>query len=149
MGPEDPQISAGATTRRSFLDYLMGLVMATVATGTLYPVARYLWPTGSGGATTGPAKFPLEDFPEGTGKVVRYHGKPTVIIRRDKAVYALSAVCPHLGCLVKYDKLKNQLICPCHAASFDVRGNLLGGPSPSPLPTFSAKISGETIVVEG
>lgn len=60
----------------------------------------------------------------------------------DKLV-ALSAVCPHLGCAIGWDK--NNFICPCHDSKFDPDGKVLGGPSkramdPLPLEIKNGKI---------
>lgn len=52
-------------------------------------------------------------------------------------VTALSATCPHLGCVVDYQPAASEFQCPCHEAFFTKDGALVSGPSPrglDPLP---------------
>jgi menaquinol-cytochrome c reductase iron-sulfur subunit len=51
-------------------------------------------------------------------------------------VEALQVVCPHMGCFIEYRKTREggKFFCPCHGASFDLRGNRLEKPSQSPRP---------------
>jgi Rieske Fe-S protein len=53
-------------------------------------------------------------------------------------VEALSAICPHLGCAVAYDRDGKKFLCPCHNSAWDAQGQLTGaGPAKralDPLP---------------
>ena len=136
--------------RRSFLNYCLGASMATLGGATLYAGGRYLLPPGAFGAEGGggAVRLPLSDVPVGSAKMFRYEGKPSVAIRvNEKTVRALSAVCTHLGCIVKWDGAKQQLICPCHVAAFDSNGNVVGGPAPKPLQSLGAKIVQDEIII--
>ena len=42
---------------------------------------------------------------------------------------ARSAVCPHLGCAVGFDRVANNYLCPCHDSRFALDGAKLTGPS--------------------
>ena len=42
---------------------------------------------------------------------------------------ARSAVCPHLGCAVSFDRGQNNYLCPCHDSRFALDGAKLSGPS--------------------
>ncbi len=59
-------------------------------------------------------------------------------LRRDeRGVHALSAVCPHLGCAVGFDRRAGEFRCPCHDSAFAVSGERRSGPSErglDPLP---------------
>ncbi|MFQ6112169.1 MAG: ubiquinol-cytochrome c reductase iron-sulfur subunit [Nitrospinota bacterium] len=137
-------------SRRSFLDSLLGGMIAVLVGATLYPIVRYLWPhQRKGGARGQTLSFPLAQLPVGSARFLRFRGEPAVVIRTEGAVYALSAVCTHLGCIVKWDEARGQLACPCHAAYFDVNGNVLAGPAPRPLPSFEVRVVGEKIVLGG
>ena len=69
----------------------------------------------------------LSDMPEvGVKKIALYFtpgGKADarVFVKRgpDGSLTAFSAVCTHLGCVVNYDRLKDQFICPCHGGIYD------------------------------
>lgn len=42
---------------------------------------------------------------------------------------ARSAICPHLGCAVAFDRAANNYLCPCHDSRFALDGTKLTGPS--------------------
>ncbi len=66
-------------------------------------------------------------------------GKPTIAFYHEGKIKALSAVCTHLGCIVKWIPGEAILFCPCHAAKFDTSGRVLAGPPPAPLPVYLVK----------
>src|SRR5258707_739096 len=65
----------------------------------------------------------------------------------DGNFYALSQVCTHQGCTVLYDESQNDIACPCHGSTFDVHGNVLGGPAPSPLLEYATSLNGSMLHV--
>lgn len=143
-------MSGNERTRRGFLDMALGLLGAISAIGVVYPVGMYLWPRvdKKEGGEARSMKLPVGDVPIGEAKFIRFLNKPAVIMRpNEQEIYALSAVCTHLGCVVKWNDAGKDLFCPCHGGKFDVKGNVLGGPPPRPLPAFTAKIENEYIVV--
>lgn len=136
--------------RRSFLNYCLGASMVALGGAAFYVGGRYLLPPGAFSAQVGGAavRLPLSEVPVGSAKMFRYEGKPSVAIRvNEKTVHALFAVCTHLGCIVKWDGTKQQLVCPCHAAIFDSNGNVVGGPAPRPLPSINARIEQDEIII--
>lgn len=71
------------------------------------------------------------DYPEGT---VRFNREQRAyVIGAAEGVYALSAVCTHLGCITRYLSDENVIACPCHGSRFDLEGNVVHGPAPRPL----------------
>ena len=79
----------------------------------------------------------LADYPEGT---VRFNQEQhTYIIGGAGGVFALSAVCTHLGCITRYLSNENAIACPCHGSRFDLDGNVTHGPAPHPLPWLEVK----------
>jgi len=44
----------------------------------------------------------------------------------ESKVVALSAICPHLGCAVGYERDSDTFLCPCHNSKWDGRGELAG-----------------------
>jgi cytochrome b6-f complex iron-sulfur subunit len=73
-----------------------------------------------------------QDFPEGTAK---YFGDDQVYVFADgKGIYAISAVCTHLGCVVNKDD--NGFACPCHGSRYGPDGKVEKGAAPKDLPWY-------------
>ena len=137
-------------SRRTLLNSSLVVTLVGFAAAVFYPIARFLWPSQSsagGGSQT--LSIPVNELGVGDVKMVRFQGTAVAVVRKEDAVYAVSAVCTHLGCIVKWEKENNRFFCPCHAAIFDLNGNVLGGPAPRPLPTYQAKVVGDRIIVGG
>jgi len=67
--------------------------------------------------------------------------------KNEAAVLAVSTVCTHKGCDVKWQKSANAFVCPCHDAKFAADGAVLGGPADKPLTKYATKIeNGEVFV---
>jgi Rieske Fe-S protein len=75
------------------------------------------------------------EIASGSGAVLR-HGLSKVAVYRDKhgTLHQLSAVCPHLGCIVGWNAAEKTWDCPCHGSRFDELGKVLNGPANSDLP---------------
>lgn len=72
------------------------------------------------------------DFTDG---VVRFNKeKKAYVIGAAGGIYALSAVCTHLGCITRFRSDERAIACPCHGSRFDLEGNVVHGPAPRPLP---------------
>ena len=72
------------------------------------------------------------DFTEG---VVRFNKeKKAYVIGAPTGVYALSAVCTHLGCITRFRSDDRVIACPCHGSIFDLEGNVVHGPAGRALP---------------
>lgn len=76
------------------------------------------------------------DYPL-NGKLVT---KKIFIVNTGKELFALSAVCTHLGCLVSWYRPENRFRCPCHSGQYDIRGNVVAGPPPMPMKRLPLKI---------
>lgn len=87
------------------------------------------------------------DYPDGT---VRFNREQrTYVIGGLGGVYALAAVCTHLGCVTRYLSDENIIACPCHGSRFDLEGNVIQGPAPRPLPWLEVQIdSADTLFVD-
>lgn len=53
---------------------------------------------------------------------------------------AMSNICTHLACRVRWIAENQQFFCPCHNAIFDKEGNVVAGPPPRPLDRYSLKV---------
>jgi cytochrome b6-f complex iron-sulfur subunit len=50
----------------------------------------------------------------------------------EAGLYAISAICTHLGCIVSQNG-EEGFHCPCHGSRFDEQGKVTQGPAPKPL----------------
>lgn len=133
--------------RRRFLNLFLSILGLTSVGSFVYPLVRFLAPAG-GKTEAKQITLKKSEIPVGTAKEIPINNIPAIIINRpDKGFVALSRACTHLGCLVDYDKIQKKLICPCHAALFDLEGNVISGPPPRPLPKFPIKVESESILI--
>jgi glycine/D-amino acid oxidase-like deaminating enzyme/nitrite reductase/ring-hydroxylating ferredoxin subunit len=64
------------------------------------------------------------------GAILRRGLKKSAVYRNhDSEFHERSAICPHLGCIVRWDSSANGWVCPCHGSRFDCEGTVLNGPS--------------------
>ena len=86
------------------------------------------------------------DYPEGTVRFDREHR--AYVVGGASGVYAMSAVCTHLGCITRHVSDENAIACPCHGSRFDLEGNVTHGPAPRPLPWLEVTVdaSGQLVV---
>jgi cytochrome b6-f complex iron-sulfur subunit len=82
------------------------------------------------------------------GEVRSPRGRNVFIFHRDEGFCAISAICTHLGCIVKPDP--RGFICPCHGSIFDPEGGVVGGPAPTPLRWYALQHAPDgQLVVDG
>jgi Rieske Fe-S protein len=83
----------------------------------------------------GPAE--LDDpakIARGEGAILRRGLKKIAAFHDDDGVmYARSAVCPHLGCIVAWNGVEKTWDCPCHGSRFDRYGKVFNGPANADL----------------
>ncbi|GLY83263.1 FAD-dependent oxidoreductase [Actinoallomurus iriomotensis] len=76
----------------------------------------------------------VEDVPKGSGRVVTVDGRPCAVHRDEHGnLTAVSATCPHRGCVVAFNDTESTWECPCHGSRFAADGTLLNGPANRPL----------------
>lgn len=76
------------------------------------------------------------------------------LINRGGKYRALSRICTHMGCTLRFSRDEQAFECPCHGAEFDLRGSLRYGPGGyghdlPPLPSIEVRIRAEHIEVKG
>jgi glycine/D-amino acid oxidase-like deaminating enzyme/nitrite reductase/ring-hydroxylating ferredoxin subunit len=77
----------------------------------------------------------LRAVKRGQGRIIERHGG-SVAAYRDLAgaVTIRSAVCTHMGCLVRWNTAERTWDCPCHGSRFTPTGEVISGPAETPLP---------------
>lgn len=68
----------------------------------------------------------------GQGMVVEDKNKKNAMAYyRDEngTLHSYSAVCTHLGCIVKWNASEKSFDCPCHGSRFSYSGQVINGPA--------------------
>jgi cytochrome b6-f complex iron-sulfur subunit len=149
-----PQQPAGAdeppTSRRRFLTWLSRGFLGLWALGAAGAIGAYLRPPEHGPriAERMVRVGLLDDLKIGEARLVRHGVSPFYVVRLDATrVVALSAVCTHVRCILGFDRERRVLTCPCHDGRFDLGGQVLSGPPPRPLASYSVSVrAGEVFV---
>lgn len=61
---------------------------------------------------------------------------------------AMSNICTHLGCRVRWISDQEKFFCPCHNAIFDEQGLVVSGPPPEPLERYEVKVEDDQIFIK-
>ena len=78
----------------------------------------------------------FDDIARGEGAVLRHKASKIAAYRDERGrLHVRSAVCPHLGCLVRWNRLEKVWDCPCHGSQFAPTGRVLHGPAVTALAT--------------
>ena len=67
--------------------------------------------------------------PESGAVMCRGVQKIAVYKRADSSLVEMSAVCPHLGCVVAWNPTEACWDCPCHGSQFAAEGAVINGPA--------------------
>lgn len=145
LDPADP-------SKRSILNWLLGGSLVAFLAATLYPIIRFLYPTTAGEsfAKEWVDVASITEVPVKGGKKVAFANKPVYVIHPIPDDYrAYSAICTHLGCIISWDQNRQQFLCPCHVAIFDINGNVVSGPAPRPLPKYKVQVREDKVYIGG
>lgn len=154
--------SRGAVGRRGFLVRAIAAVHGVIGATVAFVL---------GGAVLAPAFTRREDtwlraaslaaLPDNqplpvTLRVARQDGFTHVVDRTvvylvktgEQEVRAMHSTCTHLGCRTSYDRETNSIVCPCHGGVYDVRGQVIAGPPPSPLQPLQTRVDNGNVMVQ-
>lgn len=83
-----------------------------------------------------------------TGWIVSEDELSVYVLTEDGREYiALSNICTHLGCRVRWINDQGQYFCPCHNAAFDKIGLVVSGPPPKPLDRYETKVEDDQLYI--
>lgn len=144
------QTNGDDTTRRGFLGklwlWLGGLAVlegAWISTAILRPRNRSDAVDRDEIVVAGP----VERFEPGS--VTAFPAGRFYLSRMDDGGFlALSRTCTHLGCTVPWMGEEGRFVCPCHASSFDIRGEVLSPPAPRALDLHPVRIENGVVKVD-
>jgi glycine/D-amino acid oxidase-like deaminating enzyme/nitrite reductase/ring-hydroxylating ferredoxin subunit len=90
----------------------------------------YLWKS----RFASPEGESLEAVKPGEGKILKLGGKKVAVSRDSSGqVTKRSAVCTHMGCIVRWNQAESTWDCPCHGSRFKPDGEVISGPAETPL----------------
>ncbi len=147
--------SGGAPSRRSFLARIgLGATLVGLGAQTLAFI-RALLPNVTYEA---PMRFKI-GTPDQFGEGARFLEDRRMFVFRDRNTFhVISAVCTHLGCTVKMQRLSQprkvtaggrefeeqvEFLCPCHGSKYRGDGTNYAGPAPRPLAYYKMEISAD------
>jgi len=136
---ERQKLKEVSLSRRAFLK------MSLIASGVLtsWGIFRFL---GYQQPAENPVRLALmeaEAYP--VGSMTSVPQLKAWVLRDEAGLYALSAVCTHLGCTV--GETEKTFECPCHGSRFNLKGAALQGPAENPLEYLELSLSEENQVV--
>jgi menaquinol-cytochrome c reductase iron-sulfur subunit len=71
-----------------------------------------------------------------------------VLTENGQDFIAMSNICTHLGCRVRWIPDKEGFYCPCHNGVFAKDGTVISGPPPRPLDRFESKVEDGVLFVK-
>lgn len=76
----------------------------------------------------------LDEVKPGEARVVTLDGEKLAVYRETNGqLSVVSAVCPHMKCVVHWNGADTSWDCPCHGSRFDTEGAVIEGPAFHPL----------------
>jgi cytochrome b6-f complex iron-sulfur subunit len=139
--PVEAVASNSITSRRHFLDLLLGATVLGWIAAVAYPIIRYLKPLPQTGAT-GPTRLTRDEaakLEQNKFVIVPVSGQRVIVIQAEDRLDALSAKCTHEGCTVTFLPGQSIIWCPCHDGRFALSGSVLSGPPPRPLTKYAVQ----------
>lgn len=133
--------------RRTFLGVLLGGFGVVLGAAFGWPVFRFLAPR-DGSGDVEQVKISRDLVGIGEAHLFNYQGRPAVLLQPTAGEFiALSAVCTHLGCIVKWVDDEGEFLCPCHGGKFSASGQVLAGPPPKALENYPVEVVDQDILV--
>jgi len=143
-----------AVTRRSFLGRLTLAGIVSLIGGWFTPVVQAVQNV----------KIPLKKTPgmdkaewkqlrplskiKG-GVILKFKTTKVLLIRTGKkSVTALSAICTHEQCTLKYNKRWGEIRCPCHGSRYTLNGRVTKPPAEQDLKRYKATVEGDNIILD-
>jgi menaquinol-cytochrome c reductase iron-sulfur subunit len=159
-----PSSTDRALSRRGFLGTLTWAIGAVISLGFAIPGLGYLlgpalrrqveetW-IALGAATKVELGTPTlfkASVQRQTGWIVNEEQLTVFVVTEDGRDFtALSNICTHLGCRVRWIADEGEFFCPCHNGVFDKDGNVISGPPPRPLDRYPVKVENDQIFILG
>jgi menaquinol-cytochrome c reductase iron-sulfur subunit len=170
MSDIDQVASAGAVpvgavslSRRSFLGVLLGFGTVVMGAALSVPLIRFAlhplltktteirWSDvgkiDEFASITAPAKRVIKVEQRDAWRKIISEKAVYVLPEKKGTLRVLSPICPHLGCSIPWNEIKQQFICPCHVAVFATDGAKVSGPAPRSMDDLESKVENGVLKV--
>ena len=136
--------------RREFVANVVLSVAGFVGLGGLATrFLQYLYPVIPPEQVIEVAAGRRDAIPSNAGIVLNLAVGHVALVDAGGELRAFSAVCTHLGCIVKSEPTDHHaLYCACHGGMFDREGQVVGGPPPRPLPRYPVEVRDGQVFVK-
>jgi cytochrome b6-f complex iron-sulfur subunit len=136
-------------SRRGFLELALPVLGVALIAEMIWLVTGFLRPRSRAGRDAGGiiVAGPVDRFAPGSMTAFP-NGRFYLARLADGGFLALHRRCTHLGCTVPWSDEAQRFVCPCHASSFDVRGDVLSPPAPRALDLFPVRIENDIVKVD-
>ena len=133
--------SKNPVNRRDFMNEIAGCALAIAGIGAAVVTVEYSSPNVLFEPPTTFRAGSLDDYP--VNSVTYIQDQQVYIVRTDKGLWAMTAVCTHLGCITQWKPESSQIACPCHGSKFERDGKVQAGPAPRPLLHFAVRLTAD------
>ena len=134
-------------TRRIFLNFLSKGFVGALLIYFVYLLIRFLIPPRKSSSEQDVIQIRRSEISVNKAKILNYKETLIIVINTGFGLFALSAVCTHLGCIVQWDENNQLITCPCHSAKYDLNGNVKSGPAPKPLSQVKVRMIDDKILI--
>jgi len=157
-------MSEEKSTRRDFLGFATWAVGGLISAGIAIPAISYIiGPSLKEQASQGwiqlgsaskveigtPTLFKIK-IERQTGWIVNESELSVYVLTENgRDFVAMSNVCTHLGCRVRWISDQDAFFCPCHNAVFNKSGEVIDGPPPRPLDKYEVKLVDDQLLILG
>jgi cytochrome b6-f complex iron-sulfur subunit len=133
MSSPELQQTETSATRRRFLAWVGWGSFASFYGGIAVATARFFFPRVLYEPSARFQAGKPEDYQVGEVSTRFKKAQRVWMIRTSEGMYALIAICTHLGCTPNWFASEDRFKCPCHGSNFLLDGTNVAGPAPVPL----------------
>jgi nitrite reductase/ring-hydroxylating ferredoxin subunit len=92
----------------------------------------------------------LEEIPDQTARCVEAGGRRIALVNLGGEIFAVDDTCTHAEASLCEGSISgDEIVCPLHMATFDIRtGRATGPPASQDLVTYAVRVNGDEVQVE-
>ena len=134
-GAQVAEPAAPGVSRRGFFSWaaVAWVGFSAAIGGCLTAWGRFMFPNVLYEPPTSFKVGPPSEFPPGSVDERFKESNGVWIVNEEGRIFALIAICTHLGCPPNWLEAQNKFKCPCHGSGYYRNGVNFEGPTPRPL----------------